>query len=70
MICALGGRNYLTEYKLKVIDMFEKFKCWLGIHKSDRDYGMRGLGGDVISHCERCDATITHRKMKWFGGGN
>ena len=44
--------------------------CKIGWHKSDKDYGMKGLGGAVVSNCEQCGKEIVHKKMKWHGGGN
>ena len=34
-------------------------------HKSDRDYGMDGLGGDTLSYCVKCNRCINHSVAPW-----
>lgn len=53
-----------------MLKIFNKILCFFGIHKSDKDYGMKGLGGDVFSECVHCEKTIYHKNLKWVGGGN
>ena len=44
--------------------------CSVGIHKSDRDFGIRWHDKAVLSHCVRCNKTIVHKRMWVSGGGN
>jgi hypothetical protein len=46
-------------------DKKKSLMCRIGFHKSDKDYGMKGIGGAVISTCERCGKQLTHKKMRW-----
>jgi len=36
-----------------------KFLCWIGIHRSDGDYGSN-IMGDTISDCKYCGHQINH----------
>lgn len=71
----LQSLNLLTVKRDRDMSNFKLWlakpiRCKLGLHKSDRDYGMNGLGGGVISYCECCNKRLHHPLMSWFGGGN
>lgn len=53
------------RFKLK-----KPVRCYLGIHKSDRDFGIRWHDKAVISTCVLCKTSIVHRSMWSHGGGN
>ncbi len=47
-----------------------QIKCKIGLHKSNRDYGLHWSSGKVFSECVHCNQAIHHPKMSSHGGGN
>lgn len=44
--------------------------CKIGLHKSDRDFGIRWHDKATISSCIRCGKNIVHSRMTVYGGSS
>jgi hypothetical protein len=47
----------------KRVNKKKSFLCFIGIHKSNKDYGIRWHDNACLSHCVKCKTQIVHRSF-------